>query len=396
MTFNPNEFLDTAGTWHFIPDWDDLVDPNYDFITDTQKGKGWANSAYAHELMSPPPYDGILVSKVVEEKSALRKKRTRELGVKGALRVRPDFPVMGDCGAFGYIEEKLPPYTTSEVIDYYTAGGFDFGVSIDHLIPGPDHPDRQLRYDITIKNADEFIRMHRKLKPAWAPMGAVQGWDSETYGVCAAKLEKMGYRYLAIGGLVRKRNEEITEIVTEIRKVIHAETRIHLFGVARPPLFDLYREKSIFSVDSASALRRAWMGSTDNFHMPDGDYCAIRVPSPEGKRGPMKNMPEEKIKKALNLEQKVLQSLREFGDHKTDIETVMGLLENYENFYSEDGISRLKHYRRTLEARPWENCTCPLCKSAGIQVAIFRGNNRNRRRGFHNTYILQQKFLTLR
>ena len=39
---------------------------------------------------------------------------------------------MGDCGAFGYINEKVPPYTTEEILDYYTRLDFDFGVSIDH------------------------------------------------------------------------------------------------------------------------------------------------------------------------------------------------------------------------------------------------------------------------
>lgn len=42
-------------------------------------------------------------------------------------------------------------------------------------------------------------------------------------------------------------------------------------------------------------------------------------------------------------------------------------------------------YRELLRNRPWEECDCPVCTDLGIDVAIFRGNNRNRRRGFHNT-----------
>ena len=41
---------------------------------------------------------------------------------------------MGDCGAFGYIQKANPPYSTAEILDYYTRLGFDAGVSIDHLI----------------------------------------------------------------------------------------------------------------------------------------------------------------------------------------------------------------------------------------------------------------------
>lgn len=44
-------------------------------------------------------------------------------------------------------------------------------------------------------------------------------------------------------------------------------------------------------------------------------------------------------------------------------------------------------YKRVLEDKPWNSCECPTCKDVGIEVIIFRGNNRNRRRGFHNTYV---------
>lgn len=47
---------------------------------------------------------------------------------------------------------------------------------------------------------------------------------------------------------------------------------------------------------------------------------------------------------------------------------------------------KLDGYRRTLEERPWDRCDCPFCEKNGIQMCIFRGNNRNRRRGFHNMY----------
>ena len=42
--------------------------------------------------------------------------------------------------------------------------------------------------------------------------------------------------------------------------------------------------------------------------------------------------------------------------------------------------------RRVLEARPDRGCD--ICRNWGIQVVIFRGNNRNRRRGFH-THVLR-------
>ena len=45
-------------------------------------------------------------------------------------------------------------------------------------------------------------------------------------------------------------------------------------------------------------------------------------------------------------------------------------------------------YKRTLEDKPWQGCGCEFCQELGIQVLIFRGGNRNRRRGAHNTAAL--------
>jgi hypothetical protein len=52
----------------------------------------------------------------------------------------------------------------------------------------------------------------------------------------------------------------------------------------------------------------------------------------------------------------------------------------------------LDEYRTMLADRPWERCDCPICSTIGIQVAIFRGNDRNRRRGFHNTRRFYDEF----
>ena len=48
-------------------------------------------------------------------------------------------------------------------------------------------------------------------------------------------------------------------------------------------------------------------------------------------------------------------------------------------------------YRRTLEDRPWRKCPCAVCRDAGVQVAIFRGTERNKRRGFHNVFVFNQR-----
>ena len=44
-------------------------------------------------------------------------------------------------------------------------------------------------------------------------------------------------------------------------------------------------------------------------------------------------------------------------------------------------------YRPTLVDRPWERCSCRVCREIGIDAIIFRSSNRNKRRGIHNLYV---------
>ncbi len=380
-------FLEFPRVRYFIPDWDDRVDPDFDFVTEKSPNTGWAREVYAHEIFSPPPYDGILVSKVVEEKSRQRRERLRKLGVHGALRVPTDFPVLGDCGAFGYIDEKVPPYSVEDVCDYYTACGFDLGVSVDHLIPTADHPDRELRYRITLENARAFLREHRRRDLPWIPVGAVQGWDPESYAQAAHETARMGYRLLALGGLVRASTAEILAILDAVARVLLPGVKLHLFGLSREALLPHLAPHGVASVDSASALRQAWLSPDQNYHVPSGAYCAVRVPQ-AGTRG----RPSD----AADLERRLLAELHAYDRREIPLEPVLEDLEAYTRIMEPDfPASRLRKMQKTLEDRPWEDCPCAVCRAAGIDVVIFRGNNRNRRRGFHNTWVLYQRFSSL-
>src|ERR1035438_5829415 len=44
-----------------------------------------------------------------------------------------------------------------------------------------------------------------------------------------------------------------------------------------------------------------------------------------------------------------------------------------------------------LEDQPWRSCACGICEQVGIDVAMFRGSERNKRRGFHNLYVFNQR-----
>lgn len=66
------------------------------------------------------------------------------------------------------------------------------------------------------------------------------------------------------------------------------------------------------------------------------------------------------------------------------------LLESYATWIGDENY--LDAYEKTLRNEPWRECSCPICTEYGIEVAIFRGNNRNRRRGFHNTRKFYDEF----
>jgi hypothetical protein len=215
----------------FIPDWNDHVDPDYDFETDTHShGAGtWINQVYAHQLYDEPNYDGILVSKAVVEQGHAKRDAITNLGIHRYLRVPNNFSIMGDCGAFSYVREKEPWYKTPEILDYYTNLGFDYGVSIDHLIFGAANEQERLeRYQLTISNAEAFLHEHRARGLRWTPIGAVQGWDTETYASAARQYVEMGYRYIGLGGLVRTQTKDILEIAYAVNQQVNGKARVHL------------------------------------------------------------------------------------------------------------------------------------------------------------------------
>ena len=410
VNLNVDRVIDIPMSWrekphrrqlaYFIPDWDDQVDPDFDFTTETHSGGtgDWSNQVYAHQMFKEPNYDGILISKIVAEKSKKKAERINRLGVHRHLRVPRDFPVMGDCGAFGYINDEVPPFTTSEILEYYTRLDFDYGVSIDHFAIG-EEADRKRRYELTIQNAHDFIVEHRKLGLNWTPIGAVQGWDEASFSKAARQYAAMGYRYIAVGAMVRRRTPEILSIVAAVRKVIPQETKLHLFGVARLNAIQEFAKAGVNSADSASCLRKAWLGGSGNNYLTvDGrEFAAIRIPEADASFRAKRMVSDGRasIEEVRKLERECIDSMHALDRGERSVEAVLDKLHEYDQMVTPDRQDNRAHLRRTLEAKPWKSCPCDICRTTGIDVVIFRGNNRNRRRGFHNTYAFYHLFQRL-
>lgn len=214
-----------------------------------------------------------------------------------------------------------PPYTTDEILDYYTRLDFDYDVSVDHLIVTPTEAQKKHRYQLTIHNAEAFLREHRARDLPWTPIGAVQGWDPQSYADAARRYVAMGYRYIALGGLVRSPTKEILRVLDEVHKVVPAQVQMHLFGLARLNALGDFARLGVTSVDSASYLRQAWMRDADGCLSPERTYAAIRVPE-IGKSYRAKRMLAQSgisEDKARALEIHALQTLRRYDAGDADL-----------------------------------------------------------------------------
>jgi hypothetical protein len=390
---------------YFIPDWDDLVDPGYKFETDerTPEKRKYHDEVYAHEIYATPNYDGLLFSKSTVEDGATKTALVQEAEkIHKFARFDIDKPILGDCGAFSYIAEKDPPYQTEEILDYYERLGFDYGVSIDHLIIPAFDAVKEYRYDLTCDNAREFIELHRKKGYKFTPVGVAQGWCPEKYKEAVTKLLGWGYKYIGLGGLARAKTEEILEILKAVAPVLEEDTDVHLFGVARDREKDemqWFRNLGVTSFDSASYLRRAWLSSNHNYFTEDGErYAALRI-SPVYPTSPrVRSIIADGIatfEQLQKLEKEALQAVREFDRGQLDLEAALDVLLEIDRLEEYNYEQHKLLYRKVLEDQPWKKCSCEICRDLGVEVIIFRGNDRNRRRGFHNTHVFYKRFRKL-
>lgn len=390
---------------YFLPDWDDRIDPGYDYITDRQTyGRSpYRDDVYAHEFFGDrSPYDGVLVSRSALGETGPKRDLIERIGFRRFLRLPVQMEVMGDCGAFGYIGEPRPRYTTPEILDYYGRLGVDYGISVDHIVV-PEFPEqREARYQLTLDNALDFLRLHRAVGARFAPVGAVQGWDVPSYVAAARQLAAEGYRLLAVGGLARLRTMQVRRIIEAVTGAVGPRVGIHVLGIARDQLLLDFARWGVFSIDSASPMRSAWTSANRNYLASRRDYLAIRVPfsSPiQGIRSDNLLSRREgtpAVKELERLERHALVALWGYGHREVGLESVLATIEEYDRHLTRRGTEfreqrQLEAYRRTLTDRPWERCRCRVCATLGIDVVIFRGTNRNRGRGFHNTMFFYRR-----
>ena len=137
---------------------------------------------YTHEMLGYAPYDGLLVSKGLfhDGNNGGKYSEGQEMrfaceGARKFLRFEeekyPNTVMWGDCGAFAYANQEVPPFSVEEIIEFYADGQFTHGCSPDHIIFDFvdtefditfDDQEVKRRQQITLENAAEFIEKANK------------------------------------------------------------------------------------------------------------------------------------------------------------------------------------------------------------------------------------------
>jgi hypothetical protein len=400
----------------FFPDSQDFVDDSFDFETETRSSMRvrQRDDQYPHEIFATPPYNGLLVSKAVVDGlgggtgkySASQRQRFLRVGVREYFRLEAtSLETMGDCGAFTYVREERPPYTAAEVADFYSDCGFDYGLSVDHVILGynarlDNHlesldlvpPDWRARQDMTFELAEAFLHYCKAKQKRFVPIGVAQGWSPQSYAHAVDVLQKLGFQYIAFGGFVPLKTPDILCCLRAANAIRRPETVFHLLGITRCEHVQAFGDFGVVSFDSTSPLRKAFKDDRHNYYTDSGAYSAIRVPQVEANPELLRKITAGQVQQdeARRLEAACLSALAAFDREETTVEETLAVLREYERVF-DPTADRSSAYRRVLTDRPWKHCPCEICRSLGVHVIIFRGAERNRRRGFHNLFVFNRQ-----
>jgi tRNA-guanine family transglycosylase len=321
---------------YYLPWWpSDYIRKGWDTTKDLYTDKSWGKT-YLWDYM-PGLVDGILVSRMAVSAKKI-----------GVLRqeIRFHGPIIGDSGAHTYRSLDDPPFSCENLLEFYHNGNFDYGLTLDMVASpwvrkgGLSDNELERRLRITVENAERCLEIKAKNSHSFELIGVVQGWDVESYRRCARKLLNLGFTYLAIAGQrkIALMKDSIIAIKKEARRVKRL-VKLHVLGTGNPRILNFYVSEGVASFDSSTWLRKAWLSEKHNYFIVEGSkYAAYRA-------------------------------------------TRIGL-----------GDLNVGSLSWSTEVR----CECPFCKDLCQEILLFRGHERNTRRGFHNIYHYVQLLRTHR
>jgi hypothetical protein len=136
-----------------------------------------------------------------------------------------------------------------DLFEIYRNMNADYGIIIDHLKDAYK----------TIKSASDALKEYKKNNYSFKLMGVAQGNTPEEYLECYDDLKKMGYKHIAIGGLLKKfentaryaKVRDETFLYNVIKKIRdkYPDDWLFVLGCYHPKRHDKFNELNVFGGD---------------------------------------------------------------------------------------------------------------------------------------------------
>ena len=224
-------------------------------------------------------------------------------------------------------------------------------------------------------------------------VGVAQGWSPASYAESVRQLQELGYDRIALGGMVAAKDHEILAALEAISTVRSPATQLHLLGVTRCEHVLAFADLGVTSFDSTSPFRQAFKDDRDNYYVADRTFVALRVPQVDGNMKLQRRVRAGEVdgRDARRLEQACARDAARLRPRRRDRRRGRRCPARLRTSCTTRYATAARPYREVLEAMPWKSCDCAVCRDVGIEVIIFRGTERNKRRGFHNLHVFAQR-----
>ena len=404
----------------FFPDSQDQIDPSFDFERESSSPDRvrQRDDRYAHEVISPAPYTGMLLSKAlvdgpgqqVHVRAAappLPPRRPRVLPTR-----RRDGPSPRDAGRLRRLH--LRPRGGAAVLGrrgHRLLRGVR--LRLRHLGRPRHprlHPRRHRRRRAAARSAarvgrpagaDARVRggvpapSPRERSADFEPLGVAQGWSPTSYAHAVQVLQQIGYR------LHRARRDGAAEdggdpgLPGGDRRTSASPRRdFHLLGVTRTELVNEFeplrrhelrqhlavpagvqgRPRQLLRASSASTSRSGCRRSTATTGSSDASSPASSIRT-----------------RAARLEQACLRRARRLRPRRMRRRGGTRRARRLRRLPRRAATDRASTERDARSDGRGSPARARSAQDVGIQVVIFRGTERNKRRGFHNLYVFNHR-----
>lgn len=179
-----------------------------------------------------------------------------------------------DCGAFTYRQQSTPKIRGCFVSAAWAIAEYKLISHEGDIVLAPDHipfQDIEQRQGWNRDRQCEFIKAAPAQLPGRRYAAAVHGCDIKERVENALYLYELGYRTLAIGGLVPLASDKqrCLEIVQSIKEALPNDVWLHVFGLCAPDYAKAFHDLGINSFDGASHLKEAFNAGT--FFITEGN-----------------------------------------------------------------------------------------------------------------------------